>query len=59
MFEEKQIEYNGKKYKIKGLHDGISYNFCSADYLYKGNWYEVKNTQILNDLRRFIDDKRY
>ena len=49
------VEYNGKIYRINGLYNGLSYNLCEADFLYKGKWYGVKNTQTLIDLRKYID----
>ena len=50
----KIINFNGKTYKIKRIINGISYNYCEADFLYKGQWNEIKNLQILINLAKFI-----
>lgn len=49
------VIYNNKIYWVNRLHNGINYNLCEADFLYKGKWHKVRNTQILIDLRRNID----
>lgn len=52
----KIIHYNGKDYKIKQLTTVlIDVPSCEADFLYKGNWHEVKNQTILIELRKLYD----
>jgi hypothetical protein len=53
----KILHYKGKEYRIKRITTVfIDVPSCEADFLYKGKWREVKNTQILIDLRKVFED---
>lgn len=56
----KLFTMNGKQYRIIGLTTVQSFSgnkkpSCTAEFLYKGKWHEVKNYQILVDLRKLYD----
>lgn len=47
-----------EEYRITNLIDGIDKNYCEAYFKYKDAWYNVRNFQLLIELRKVVDTEQ-
>ena len=47
-----------EEYRIINLIDGIDKNYCEAYFKYKDAWFNVKNFQLLIELRKVVDTEK-
>ena len=50
-----EITMDEKLYRVRELNAIESVGHVTADFLYNGNWYPVKNYEILSRLRELLD----